>query len=114
VGFGNAVRRSELIVLACSILPKHVHLVVGRHTFDVERVCIQLKGEATKQLNREGLHPLATHARDGKIPSLWQEGLWKVFLEDDANIQAAINYVEQNPIKEGKRAQRWSFVTPFH
>jgi hypothetical protein len=47
------------------------------------------------------------------MPSLWEEGLWKVFLDDDANIKAAINYVEQNPVKEGKPLQRWSFLTPF-
>jgi len=114
IGFGNAVRRSGFIVLACSILPQHVHLIVGRHTFDVEKICIQLKGETTKQLKRDSLHPLAEFADDGKLPSVWEEGQWKVFLDDDANIRAAIRYVEENPIKENKPAQRWSFVTPFH
>jgi REP element-mobilizing transposase RayT len=113
IGFGNAVRRSSLVVLACSILPQHVHMIVGRHTYEIEKICIQLKGEATKQLNREQLHPMNVFTSNGKTPSLWEEGLWKVFLDDDANIKAAINYVEQNPVKEGKPLQRWSFVTPF-
>ncbi|REK19079.1 MAG: hypothetical protein DWQ37_02650 [Planctomycetota bacterium] len=110
VGFGNAVRKSKFTILACSILPEHVHLVVRRHRFSMEQVCILLKGEATKQLHREGRHPMAAFARNGKVPSLWQEGLWKVFLEDDEHIRAAIEYVEQNPVKERKRRQQWSFV----
>jgi REP element-mobilizing transposase RayT len=113
-GFGEAARRSGYNILACSILPQHVHLVFGRHTYDAEQVCIQLKGEATKQLKRDHLHPLAEFAKDGRLPSVWEEGQWIVFLDDDANIRTAIDYVEQNPVKEGKPKQRWSFVTPWH
>jgi hypothetical protein len=36
-----------------------------------------------------------------------------VFLHDDEEILRAIGYVERNPAKEGKRPQRWSFITPF-
>jgi hypothetical protein len=113
IGFGNAVRKSDFTMLACSILPQHVHVVLGRHTFPAERVCTLLKGEATKQLNRDGIHPLADFARDGKLPSLWQEGQWLVFLDNEEALRRAIRYVEENPVKEGKRLQRWSFVTPF-
>jgi hypothetical protein len=28
-------------------------------------------------------------------------------------VRRAILYVEDNPLKEGKPRQRWSFVTPF-
>jgi hypothetical protein len=113
VGFGNAVSKSRLTVLACSILPQHVHLVIGRHTFPAERACTLLKGEATKQLNRDGMHPMARFAGKGKLPPLWATGQWIVFLDNDANLRAAINYVEQNPVKEGKPLQRWPFVKPW-
>jgi hypothetical protein len=42
----------------------------------------------------------------------WSAKLWKVYLNSQ-DITRAIAYVEQNPVKEGKPRQRWSFVTPF-
>ena len=35
------------------------------------------------------------------------------FLNDAHAVEAAIKYVEDNAVKEGKRLQRWSFV-PFN
>ncbi len=103
-GIAAAVRKSDFSIWACSILPEHVHLVIARHRLRVEQVCNLLKGEATKQLKREGRHPMAAHAKNGKTPSMWEEGFWKVFLDADHGIRNAIQYVEQNPIKEGKPA----------
>jgi hypothetical protein len=34
-------------------------------------------------------------------------------LEDEEDLFRSINYVGQNPEKEGKKPQRWSFVVPF-
>jgi hypothetical protein len=44
---------------------------------------------------------------------MWSTGAWKVFLDSEEAIENAIAYVERNPLEEGMRAQRWSFVTPF-
>jgi hypothetical protein len=38
---------------------------------------------------------------------------WTVYLDTEDDMQRAINYVEQNPQKEGKPLQRWSFVLPY-
>jgi REP element-mobilizing transposase RayT len=113
-GFGHGVRKSRFTIWACSILPEHVHLVVARHTYPIEVVTNLLKGEATKSLKRESQHPQTSHADGrGKTPSMWAEGQWKVFLDSEDAIESAIRYVEENPVKEGKPAQKWSFVTPF-
>jgi REP element-mobilizing transposase RayT len=113
-GFANGVRKSRYIIWACSILPEHVHLVIARHSYEVEKIANLLKGEATKQLKEESLHPQARYAAaDNKLPSMWAEGQWKVFLDNEEAIEAAIRYVEENPAKEGKPPQKWSFVTPF-
>ena len=113
-GFGMSARRGGVTVWACSILPEHVHLVVGRHASSVEAVVNHFKGEATRQLLAEGLHPFAgLLTRAGKVPKCWARGQWKVFLDNVADIRRAFEYVEQNPVKEGKRRQRWSFVTPY-
>jgi hypothetical protein len=51
--------------------------------------------------------------RNGKLPSAWAEGQWKVYLDSEDAIENAIRYVEDNPIQEGKPRQKWQFVTPF-
>ena len=113
-GFSTGVRRSDFTIWACSILPEHVHLVIARHKYEVEHIVNQLKGEATKQLNRERLHPLATHATaDGTTPTPWAHGEWKTYLDSEEAIEDAIRYVEENPVKEGKPKQTWNCVRRF-
>ena len=113
-GFSSAIARSGFTIWACSILPEHVHLVVARHKYKVEHVVNQLKGEATKKLKQERLHPLASHVTaDGQMPTPWARGEWKAYLDCETAIDDAIRYVEENPTKEGKPRQKWSCVTPF-
>jgi REP element-mobilizing transposase RayT len=113
-GFWRYTQRSGVVVWACSILPDHVHLVVRRHSYKAEIMMQQFKGNATAQLNRDQRHPLSQIAETGKAaPSPWGELGWKVFLDSDADIWRAIRYVENNPLKEGKPRQTWSFVSKF-
>ena len=46
----------------------------------------------------------------GRPPKMWGRGLWKVYLDSEEDIRQAILYVQDNPVKEGKPPQRWSFV----
>jgi REP element-mobilizing transposase RayT len=113
-GFSEYVARSGLTVWACAILPDHVHLVIARSRLTVERVVIQLKGAATEQLVAETIHPFGDIVgSNGRRPKCFERGQWKVFLDSPEDIQRAIEYVENNPIKEGKKRQRWSFVRPL-
>ncbi|MEE8451999.1 MAG: hypothetical protein V3R99_08800 [Thermoguttaceae bacterium] len=74
-----------------------------------------MKGRASQQLTKEGIHPLASHGKpDGTYPSPWADGCWKVYLNDDRQVANAIRYVQENPIHEGKPRQQWSFVTPYN
>jgi REP element-mobilizing transposase RayT len=112
-GFANFVERSSLIIWACSILPEHVHLVVARHNYQIEQIVNLMKGDATRALREQQLHPLGAWIdANGKLPHCWARGEWKVFLDDEAAILRAIRYVEENPIKEGKPRQSWRFVRP--
>ena len=114
VGFADGVRRSGYHILAGAILPEHMHLVLGRHSYPIEQVTNRLKGAATRELAARGVHPLAAYqTKSGTTPSPWSQGLWKVFLDSSEDIQRAIDYVERNPEKESKRRQRWPFVTPY-
>jgi len=112
-GFGEYTRTSGLTVWACSILPEHAHLVVGRHRLDARQVAIQLKAAGTRRLTHKGLHPLADRRRaSGRPPTPWARGGWVVFLDRPADVERAIRYVEENPVREGLPRQRWSFVSP--
>ena len=112
-GFSVCVERMQLPVWACAILPDHVHLVAGRPQMPVEQLVIQLKGAATRQLEREGIHPMAAWKREGeRVPKCWARGEWKVYL-DPGDVWRAIRYVEDNPLKERKKRQSWSFVVPY-
>jgi REP element-mobilizing transposase RayT len=114
-GFKTAIDESGYTVHACSILPEHTHLVVLRHRHKIELMVGHLKGRATHQLAADGLHPLAACPKpNGEIPSPWADHGWPVYLSTPADIHRAIAYVEQNPTKEGKPPQRWSFVTPYN
>jgi REP-associated tyrosine transposase len=112
-GFATYLHKSGLPVWACAILPDHIHLVVGRPEIEVEQLVIQLKGDATQRLIAEGLHPFGDiKGKNGRPPKCFGRGEWKVFL-DPEDLPRAIEYVDDNPIKEGKPRQRWTFVRPF-
>jgi REP element-mobilizing transposase RayT len=111
-GFAASAHKGQVIILACAILPDHVHLVIARHRVKVEWIVNQMKGAATRQLLEEGLHPFAAWRRpDGQVPMCWAAKLWKVFLDSDEAVARAVAYVEKNPEREGKPRQNWSFVT---
>jgi REP element-mobilizing transposase RayT len=109
-GFADAVGRTNAIVRACAILKDHVHMVILRHRYPFKRLVTQLKGGATRQLLAEGLHPLARcRTTSGTLPSPWAQLGWTVFIDDAAHLHAAIEYVRNNPVKEGPKAQKWNF-----
>jgi REP element-mobilizing transposase RayT len=113
-GFSKACSETSYCILACAIMPDHVHLVVARHERKIEVVVRHLKGFATRQLNEEDIHPLAKYVRDGEAPTPWTKGTgWTTYLDSDEDILGAIRYVENNPVKEGLRPQRWNFVKSY-
>jgi len=44
---------------------------------------------------------------------VWADKKWKVFLDSEEGVEDAIRYVEENPFREGKPRQKWSFVRAF-
>jgi REP element-mobilizing transposase RayT len=113
-GFANQAFKSGYSIWGCSILPEHTHLVIARHHYKVEQVANLLKGAATRELVEDDRHPLGQYAKPGESPPhMWARYQWKVYLDSEEAIENAIAYVIDNPIKEGKRRQEWSWVTPF-
>jgi len=113
-GFARAATESGYVIYACAVLHDHAHLVPCRDERTIEMMTSHLKSFATRQLPRGRPSPFDRHARpDGSVPSVWAEGLWKVFLFDDADTLRAIRYVNDNPAREGLPPQQWDFVSPF-
>ncbi len=113
-GFSRQRSKSNYTIWACSILPEHTHLVLARHTYKVEQMANLLKGAATREMIDRQNHPLRSYAKAGeRPPRMWSVHEWKQYLDNEEAIEKAICYVEENPVKEGKARQHWSFVTPF-
>src|SRR5262245_18342732 len=112
-GFGTYIKAGRLTVWACSVMPDHVHMVIARHKHDVEQLVIQLKGRATEQLIVDRRHPFQPAKVGDDVSKCWGRGEWKVFLDNEDAVRCAIEYVEQNPVKEGRPLQKWGFITPF-
>ena len=88
--------------------------MVGRHLEPTENLVAYLKRAATRQLNREDLHPLRDHHRqNGATPSPWVEGGWVRYLNNREAVIDASDYVGRNPVKRGFKRQTWTFVSSF-
>ena len=112
--FGDAVSDLKLEVFACTIMPDHVHFVIGRSECTAEYMVGFLKRAATRRLLAENLHPLQEFRQaNGRIPSPWVVGGWFVYLNTSAEVCSRVRYVEENPVKAGLPPQRWKFVRPY-
>jgi len=103
-GFARAAAESGYVVYACCILPEHVHAVIKRHEKPAVQIVGHLKSAATKRLTEERICP------DSKV---WARGSWQVFLENPQEVQRAVRYVQNNPIRANKAPQRWSFISLY-
>jgi len=113
-GFFKALEAAGYTCWACAVMPDHAHVVIQNHTHPAGRILGHLKREATLRLITEQRHPMTQYTPEGYAPpTCWAAKGWKVFLETPQDVRRAIRYVEQNPVKDGKRLQHWSFVTPF-
>ena len=104
-GFATAAGEGPYRIYACAILPEHVHLVIGANSRRIRAAVGHLRSRATHALRQEELW-------DDDRP-LWGAHGWNVYLETVAAVERAIRYVNENPLKEGKKRQTWSFVVPL-
>lgn len=104
----------SLPIYAAAFMPDHVHLVTARQSQTAEQWTGYFKRAASRSLLENDLHPFADF-RDvtGRLPTVWADGGWKVFLHTPTEIRHAIEYVEHNPTAAGLKGQRWSWLTPY-
>ncbi|MCL2745035.1 MAG: transposase [Planctomycetaceae bacterium] len=100
-------------VYACSIMPEHMHIVIGQVN-NIDDTVKRLKTASDRMLTKAERFPEATAFNGETRLTIWGDGYWKRFIYDDADLAAVIKYVEDNPVKDGKKPQRWRFVkNPF-
>ena len=105
-GFDCACKEGEYVLHACSILPEHVHMVIRRNQRAIGRIMRHFKARATQKIANENLW-----TEEGR--PVWAKRGWKVFLDKPSDVRRTISYVENNPLKEGKKRQQWTMITPF-
>ncbi|MEZ6147640.1 MAG: transposase [Planctomycetaceae bacterium] len=113
-GIAKAAEIQHAGILACAIMPEHIHLVVARGEGTIEEVVAEVKQRATLKLGEERIHPMEEHCEpSGRRHSPWARGFWVVYLNDEPHIENAMRYTAHNPEKEGRPRQFWDFVVPY-
>lgn len=108
-GFEDVAGSAHYNMLALSVMPTHIHAVIGATDRSPGQVIGHLKRGATDRLLDRLQHPCLVRGR--LTHTCWAKKAWKVFIDTESHLAQAIRYVEDNPLKEGKPAQHWPLVT---
>ena len=103
--FAEVVRQHVYTCYACAIVPDHVHLVIRKHKHDAEAIIEHFQSASRLRLSSLGAVP--------EEHPVWTKNGWKVFLNSPAAVRQRIQYVNNNPVKEGLSRQHWPFVVPY-
>ena len=113
-GINDAIDKFNIVLHACAVLWDHVHIISHRHKEDIEFIARVIKSAATRQLTREGMHPLARYVdNSGRTPTPWAKGGWERYLNQPMEIRDTSDYVNNNPEKHALPRQLWPFVKPL-
>ena len=100
---GMGIRHPSRPCASCFRAAENRHRTIGDPT----------KNAATVLLKQQGSHPFGQIVDfDGGSRSVSPEASGRCFSHPE-DVPRAIQYVEQNPVKEGKKPQRWLFVVPW-
>lgn len=97
----SACKKAGTGVLAFCLMPNHVHFVmVPDHADGLRAVLADVHRRYTRRVN----------LREGWRGHLWQERFHS-FVMDEPHLQAAVPYVEQNPVRAGLcvTPEEWSW-----
>ncbi len=103
--FAATIREQQYTCYACAIMPDHVHMLIRKHRQHAEEML-----ETLQSCSRDALCQSGLRAVDHPV---WGGPGWKVFLDTRRDVERTVWYTEQNPVKIGRAAQRWPFVTPY-
>lgn len=90
---GQAFAMARYTIHACAIMQEHVHLVLAHTPHNIRTVIGELKSIASRALHEHGWFLDRTP---------WSDHGWNVFLNTPTDVERAIKYVENNPVREGE------------
>ena len=105
--FREVISAERYAVYACAILSNHAHLVIRRHRDDALTMLSKLADASRLRLrfsHKKDIHP------DHPV---WSQRPYKVFLYTPDDVRGRVDYVSQNPLKEGLPEQHWDFVVVY-
>ena len=107
---------STIRVLACSILPDHVHFMVGRiehaNTRSRSRAILNLGQRSKLECRRTTPGSQCSQRPNGTLPCAWASNSGRCIVSTQATCRRD-SLCQRNPAKEGKNGQSWSFVVPW-
>jgi REP element-mobilizing transposase RayT len=105
--FAHVIATQNYTCYACAIMPDHLHILIRKHKHRAEEMIERLQDQSRVDLCAAGLLPF-------DHPVWTKNSGWKVFLDSPDDIWRTINYIDDNPLRARRPAQRWSFVTPYN
>ena len=103
--FDAVITRSGYTVWACSAGSNHAHLCVRVHRDSYQTMWEKLTAQVRTTFVAEGLvdaaHPL------------WADRPYSVYLHSPEDIARVVEYIAENPTKEGLTQQAWGFVRSY-
>lgn len=103
--FGRAAADRGYTLWACAVCSNHGHAIARTHRDRAEVIWQHLADAARDALRAAQLVP-PNHP-------VWSHRPYKVFLRTPDDVVGRIDYVGDNPGKEGLPRQRWDFVQPY-
>jgi|SRR6185437_173353 len=104
-GIGHVVRENNYTVWACAVCRNHMHILVRRHrdmdTVIRDKIANGGRAALLQASNIDAAHPV------------WSSRPYAVFLNSPAEVVSRVDYIWENPLKEGLAEQHWDFVTPY-
>ena len=101
------IAREGYKVYACAICSNHAHLVVRIHRDDALTLWNKFADESRLRLRAARFSDISPDH------PVWADRPYKVFLYSPDEVEARIDYVNNNPSKEGLAPQYWDFVTRY-
>jgi REP element-mobilizing transposase RayT len=99
-------KEREYQIQAWVVMPNHVHVVVDVWGVPLVKLVNRWKGKTARELNK-------LLARRG---SFWQQDYYDTLIRDEAHLNRAIRYTEQNPVKAflAKSSHEWPWSSARH
>ena len=108
--FEQVVREERYTCWACAILRNHAHLVIRRHRDTYQVMCSKLMNAAAQALR--AFAPPQSHGVAANHP-VFSQRPYSAYCYSRDDISARIEYVNENPHKEGLPPQQYAFVKEY-